>query len=106
MSAPRLGRVAARPFPGRPGRPRRSAPAPTPAPRIRSAVTIEPTAPRRLLTLRDAAAYLGLSTWTVRALEAQGALPRVRVPLPRGGELRKVLFDRADLDAAVARWKA
>jgi excisionase family DNA binding protein len=59
----------------------------------------------RLLDLPTAAAYLGLSKWTIRDLEAAGTLPRVRVPLPNGGELRRVLFDKADLDRLVAAWK-
>ena len=59
----------------------------------------------RLLNLDAAAAYLSISPWTIRDLEAQGVLPRVRVPLPRGGELRKLLFDKADLDRLIGAWK-
>jgi Helix-turn-helix domain len=59
----------------------------------------------RLFDLEQAATYLGLSPWTVRDLEAKGVLPRVRVPLPGGGELRKLLFDKADLDRLIERWK-
>jgi hypothetical protein len=59
----------------------------------------------RLLDLRAAAAYLGVSPWTVRDLEAAGTLCRVRVPLPHHGELRKLLFDRVDLDRLIDRWK-
>lgn len=61
--------------------------------------------PPRLLDLDATAAYLGVSPWTVRDLEAAGVLARVRVPLPNGGELRKLLFDRADLDRLVEAWK-
>jgi hypothetical protein len=32
-------------------------------------------------------------------------LRRVRVPLPGHGELRKLLFDRLELDDLVDRWK-
>jgi hypothetical protein len=46
-----------------------------------------------------------MSPWTIRDLEAKGVLPRVRVPLPRGGELRKLLFDKADLDRLIGTWK-
>jgi len=46
-----------------------------------------------------------VSAWTIRDLEATGVLARVRIPLPNGGELRKVLFDREDLDRLIARWK-
>lgn len=59
----------------------------------------------RLLDLHGSALYLGVSGWTVRDLEANGTLKRVRIPLPNGGELRKLLFDRADLDRLVEAWK-
>jgi hypothetical protein len=59
----------------------------------------------RLLDLPAAAAYLGVSPWTVRDLEAAGTLRRVRVPLPNHGELRKLLFDRVDLDQLIDAWK-
>jgi hypothetical protein len=59
----------------------------------------------RLFSLDAAAAYLSMSPWTIRDLEAAGVLPRVRVPLPRGGELRKLLFDKADLDRLIGSWK-
>jgi hypothetical protein len=58
-----------------------------------------------LFNLDEAAAYLSMSPWTIRDLEAAGVLPRVRVSLPRGGELRKLLFDKADLDRLIAGWK-
>ncbi len=61
--------------------------------------------PSRLLDLLATAAYLGVSPWTVRDLEGAGVLRRVRVPLPNGGELRKLLFDREDLDALIQGWK-
>lgn len=60
----------------------------------------------RLLDLGATGAYLGVSPWTVRDLEAAGILHRVRVPLPNGGELRKLLFDKADLDALIEGWKS
>ncbi len=59
----------------------------------------------RLLSLADAALYLGVSAWTVRDLEAAGILPRIRVPLPNNGELRRLLFDREDLDRLIEGWK-
>jgi hypothetical protein len=61
--------------------------------------------PPRLLDVDGAAAYLGVSTWTVRDLEAGGHLPRVRLPLPSGKDVRKLLYDRADLDRLVERSK-
>jgi hypothetical protein len=62
------------------------------------------TAPR-LLNLEDTAAYLSVSQWTVRELEWAGVLSRVRVPLPGGKELRKLLFDKVDLDRLIGIWK-
>src|SRR6266849_1786319 len=52
----------------------------------------------RLLDVDGAAAYLGVSAWTIRDLDAGGQLPRVRLPLPGGKELRRLLYDRTDLD--------
>jgi hypothetical protein len=60
---------------------------------------------RRLLDLHTASTYLGMSPWTVRALEAAGTLRRIHVPLPNAGELRKILFDRVDLDRLIETWK-
>jgi hypothetical protein len=65
----------------------------------------------RLLNAQEAAAYTGLAYTTLRDL-ALGvrarldrdprppALPCVRVP-----GCRRLWFDRADLDAAILRWK-
>jgi hypothetical protein len=60
----------------------------------------------RLLDLKAAAAYLAVSPWTVRDLEASGILQRVNIPLSAHRDLRKVLFDRQDLDRLVEAWKA
>ncbi len=65
----------------------------------------QPLPVSRLFELDAAAVYLGVSPWTVRDLEAAGTLRRVRIPLPNGGELRKLLFDRADLDRLIDTWK-
>ncbi len=65
---------------------------------------VAPLTPR-LLGLHAAASYLGLSEWTVRELEHSGVLPRIRVPLPNQGELRKLLFDKVDLDRLIEVWK-
>jgi hypothetical protein len=80
---------------GRPGRPRKTPPDSPPL--------VEPV--RRLLDLDAAATYLSCSTWTVRDLEAAGVLPRVRIPTRNGRDLRKLLFDREDLDALIVSWK-
>ena len=63
----------------------------------------------RLLSMREAATYLGCSFWTARDYVIQGLIPSVDMPplAPRPGSrrrktLRRVLIDRADLDAFVA----
>jgi excisionase family DNA binding protein len=62
--------------------------------------------PRRLLELQEAAEYLGVSPWTVRDLVAAGTIRRVRVPLAGGRELRRLLFDKTELDHLIDIWKA
>ena len=64
----------------------------------------------RLLTVDQAAFYLGLGPDTVRELVTRGVLRRVRIPAPstakRGGsEVRKILLDRQDLDAQITAWR-
>lgn len=56
--------------------------------------------PRRLLGVEEAAAYLSLSVWTIREMEWRGDLRRVRLP-----RIRRLLFDRADLDRLVEEGK-
>jgi len=104
--------AAAERLKGRPGRPRKwpeakqaSAPHAAP-PFMRGPEGAVPGLCPRLLDLGATAAYLGVSPWTVRDLETAGTLKRVRVPLPDGGELRKLLFDRQDLDRLIETWKA
>ena len=65
---------------------------------------IAPIGPR-LLDLHSAATYMGISEWSVRNLEAQGVIPRVRIPLPNHGEMRKILFCKDDLDALIDKWR-
>jgi len=62
----------------------------------------------RLLNMRQAAAYLGCSFWTARDYILQGLIPVVALPplRPREGDrqrktLRRILVDRADLDAFI-----
>ncbi len=69
-----------------------------------SKLALEAIVPR-LMSLEQAALYLGVSPWTVRDLEAAGVLSRVRIPLKNNGELRKLLFDREDLDRLIEGWK-
>lgn len=65
-----------------------------------ASLAVAPLSPR-LLDLHAAALYLGVSEWTVRDLEAGGSLRRIRLPLPAGGEVRKLLFALEDLDQLV-----
>src|SRR2546429_591418 len=60
----------------------------------------------RLLNLKAAANYLGVSPWTIRDLEAKRVLKRVTVPLPGGTELRKLLFDKVELDRLIDVWRS
>jgi len=62
----------------------------------------------RLLNMRQAAEYLGCSFWTARDYILQGFIPVVDLPPLRAREgdrqrktLRRVLVDRADLDAFI-----
>ena len=62
----------------------------------------------RLLDRESTAAYLAVSVWTVRDLEADGILHPVRMPAPSGGKLRhlqKTLYDRLELDSLVESWR-
>ena len=52
----------------------------------------------RLLSERDAAAYLGISYWTLRDLVFRRELSRVQIG-------RRVLVDQRELDAYVDRSK-
>ncbi|MGD9853259.1 MAG: helix-turn-helix domain-containing protein [Nitrospirales bacterium] len=52
----------------------------------------------RLFSERDAAAYLGISYWTVRDLRFRGELPGIKIG-------RRILIDKQDLDAYIARLK-
>ena len=58
-----------------------------------------PNAPApRLLSQQDAAAYLGISYWTLRDLMFRGEVPHVKIG-------RRILVDRLDLDAYLDRVK-
>jgi excisionase family DNA binding protein len=73
----------------------------------------------RLMSLQDAAAYMGISYWSLREFVADGVLPAVRLPGTRirakGGKvvrhasaktsMRRVLVDRRDLDALIEQCK-
>jgi hypothetical protein len=89
---------------GLPGRPRKAGTAQASGD-ARASVPTRCAVTPRLLGAESAAAYLGVSTWVVRDLEAAGHLSRVRLPLPGGKDLRKLLYDRADLDRLIERSK-
>jgi excisionase family DNA binding protein len=57
------------------------------------------TAPR-LLGLKEAAAELGMSVWTLRDLVGSGSLRAVQPP-----GVRRVLIDRKDIERAIEAWK-
>ncbi len=59
----------------------------------------------RLLSLEEAAEYLGISYWAVRDLITARTLLPVHLPLGRK-RLRRVLLDRQDLDRLIERAKA
>ena len=54
--------------------------------------------PPRLLSQHEAAAYLGISYWTLRDLTFRGEVPHVKIG-------RRILVDRLDLDAYLDRAK-
>jgi hypothetical protein len=62
----------------------------------------------RLLDLAGSAAYLHVSTWTIRDWVSAGVLVRVKLPGGAGnpeGTLTRLLFDVRDLDQLVERGK-
>jgi len=52
----------------------------------------------RLLSQQEAAAYLGISYWTLRDLTFRGEVPYVKIG-------RRILVDRLDLDTYLDRAK-
>jgi hypothetical protein len=73
-----------------------------PAPPVAELWPLQP----RILGLKAAASYLGVSTWVVRAYLADGRLHRVHLPGPDGGDLDRLLLDRQELDQLVENGKA
>ncbi len=53
---------------------------------------------RRLLSVLEAASYLGVSVWTIRGLGWDGEIPQVKIG-------RRVLYDRVDLDRYIEQSK-
>lgn len=88
--------------PGDNGEPQRTQvrmPPPRPAVRTQDSPSCAPHGPR-LLTRQQAADYLNLSSDMLDRLTQQGELPRVQLLLGNRN-VRKVLYDRADLDRLV-----
>ena len=75
--------------------------------------TPEGTALPRLLDRHGVAWYLSVSPTMVDRLVQAGELRPVRIPVQRhastsvgmGGQCRRMLFDRLDVDALIAAWK-
>ena len=60
----------------------------------------------RLIGLKEAAKYCGISYWTLRELVLAGRLPAVRLPAPKNdGALRRILLDVVDLENFINRCK-
>lgn len=55
----------------------------------------------RLLSIREAAAELGVSVWTLRDLIASGKLRAVQPP-----GVRRIFLDRKDIERAIEAWKS
>ncbi len=71
----------------------------------RDSLSREPTVTPRLLSIQQAADFLGVSYWTMRDLLDNGTVKRVRLPVGRR-EVRRVLVDAKDLDRLVDAWKS
>jgi hypothetical protein len=118
---------------GRPGRPRKPNAAKLPAPAVNlgrqagrgrapvreasapserfaltrtSEAVITVSAPNaRLLSVKNASRYLGVSTWVTWRLIKTGVLPPVVIPEGTKGAVARTLVDREDLDKLIPRWK-
>lgn len=55
----------------------------------------------RLLGLKEAAAELGISIWTLRDLIGDGQIKAVQPP-----GVRRIWIDRRDIDRAIEAWKS
>lgn len=89
---------------GRPGRPRKQRPAGAGARPQLTTASVAPIAPR-LLDLPSGSKYIGVKERKFRELVATGIIPRVRVPDVGGGEVRKLLVDRQELDRLIESWR-
>jgi hypothetical protein len=71
---------------------------------------VSPAIAPRLYNPAEAAVYLGVGEDVVRELVSAGTLRRVRIPAPvtrkrAGGEVRRILLDKHDLDAQIVAWR-
>jgi hypothetical protein len=82
---------------GKPGRPRKALADLAAAAAQRAA----PAGGARLLGVHATAGYLGIGPRMVHEMRASGRLRPVRLPLAGDREVRKLLFDRADLDRLI-----
>lgn len=85
---------------GKPGRPRTRPPVASAAPVGATVASV-----RRLLDVRALGAYLSIGERRARELVSTGIIPRVRVPLANGGELRRLLVDRECVDRLITAWR-
>jgi hypothetical protein len=86
---------------GRPGRPRKTLAELAEAAAKRASAA----GGARLLGVQATAGYLGIGPRVVLELRAAGHLRPVRLPLAGDRDVRKLLFDRADLDRLIEAWK-
>lgn len=61
----------------------------------------EPGGDGRLVDVKEAARFLGISPWTIRRLIDSGTLPCVRLPNGGSSAVRRLLIDRDDLEKLV-----
>jgi hypothetical protein len=99
---PRPLSAAAARLRGKPGRPH-TRPERPPVTGVQATAVV--SVPRRLFDRQGSADYLSISLDVVDHLDAAGVLRRVRLPNGSGGDLKRVLYDRADLDALIERAK-
>lgn len=83
----------------KPGRPRKAS-------LDQQAASAVSTEAKRLLGVRAVAVYLGIGVRKVHDLRAAGHLRPVKLPLASGDDLRRLLFDKMDVDAFINLNKA
>ena len=66
---------------------------------------VSPVIPTRIVSLVSAARYLGVSSGKLHQLMEAGHVPTIVLPTPHGQRRSHILFDVADLDRCIERWK-